>query len=83
MGCILKAICCLKEAEKVKVIKMRYRQSSAYNLIELFHFLILSCMNSLYILHILPDISFANIFFHSAGCLSVSLMVLMCKSFLV
>ena len=57
------------------MMKMRYKQSSAYNLIELLLFLILSCMNSLYILGVLPDISFANIFFHPAGCLSDLLMV--------
>ena len=40
-------------------------------------FLILSYMGSLYILNINPlsDIFFANIFFHSVGCLLILLMV--------
>ena len=48
-------------------------RSSAYFLIGLFVFLILSCMSCLYILEINPlsiD-SFANIFSHSEGCLFV------------
>ena len=56
---------------------------SAHFLIRLF--LILSCMSSLYSLHINPlsDISFASIFY-SVGCLFVLLIVsLLCKSFLV
>ena len=46
-------------------------------LIGLFVLLILSCMNCLYILEVNPLslTSFANIFFHSKGCLSVSFMV--------
>ena len=40
-------------------------------------FLMLSCMSSLFILVINPlsDIFFANIFFHSVGCLFILLMV--------
>ena len=52
-------------------------RSSAHFLIGLFVFLILSCMNSLYILEINPlsvD-SFANIFSHSEGCLFVLFIV--------
>ena len=42
-----------------------------------FVFLILGCMSSLYILDINPllEISFANIFSHSVGCLFVLLVV--------
>ena len=48
-------------------------RSSAHFCIGLFVFLILSCMSCLYILEINPlsDDSFANIFFHSEGCLFV------------
>ena len=48
-------------------------RSSAHFLIGLFVFLILSCMNCLYILDInsLFVISFANIFCHSVGCLYI------------
>ena len=48
-------------------------RSSTHFLIGLFVFLILSCMNCLYILEINPllVISFANIFSHSEGCLFV------------
>ena len=52
-------------------------RSSAYFLIGLFVFLILSCMSCLYILEINPlsvD-SFANIFSHSEGCLFVLFIV--------
>ena len=45
-------------------------RSSTHFLIEVFGFLILSCMSCLYILEIYPlsVVSFANIFFHSEGC---------------
>ena len=51
--------------------------SSAYFLIGLLAFLILSCMNCLYMLDIHPllVISFANIFPHSVGCPFILLMV--------
>ena len=52
-------------------------RSSAHFWIELFVFLILSCMSCLYILEINPlsvDL-FANIFSHSEGCVPVLLMV--------
>ena len=51
-------------------------RSSAHFLIELFDFFILNCTISLYILDInsLSDISYANIFSHSVGCLLVLLM---------
>ena len=50
---------------------------SAHLLTGLFVFLILSCMNCLYILDInlLSVTSFANIFLHSVGCLLILLMV--------
>ena len=52
-------------------------RSSAYFLIRLFVFVILSCMSYLYILEINPlsVASFANIFSHSVGCLFILLMV--------
>ena len=52
-------------------------RSSAYFLIELFVFLILSYMSCLYILEINPLLvaSFGNIFSNSVGCLSVLFMV--------
>ena len=52
-------------------------RSSAHLLIQLFVFLILSCMSCLYFLDINPLMvaSFANIFSHSIGCLFVLLMV--------
>ena len=52
-------------------------RSSTYFLIGLFVFLILGCMNCLYILDINPlsVASFANIFSHSEGCLIVLFMV--------
>ena len=52
-------------------------RSYAHFLIGLFVFLILSCMSCLYILEINPlsVASFANIFFHSVGCLFILLMV--------
>ena len=52
-------------------------RSSSHFLIGLFVFLILSYMSCLYILEINPlsVASFANIFFHSEGCLFVLFMV--------
>ena len=52
-------------------------RSSAHFLIKLFVVLILSCMSSSYIWDInpLPDISFANFFSHSVGCLFIMLIV--------
>ena len=52
-------------------------RSSAHFLIGLFVFLLLSCMNCLYILEINPlsVASFANIFSHSEGCLFILFMV--------
>ena len=52
-------------------------RSSAHFLIELFVFLILSCMSCLYILEINPlsVASFAIIFSHSEGCLFTLLIV--------
>ena len=52
-------------------------RSSAYFLIGLFVFLVLSCMSCLYILEINPlsVVSFAIIFSHSEGCLSTLLIV--------
>ena len=52
-------------------------RSSAHFWVGLFVFLILSCMNCLYILEInlLSVDSFANIFSHSEGCLFVLFMV--------
>ena len=52
-------------------------RSSAHFWIGLLVFLILSCMNCLYILEINPlsVASFANIFSHSEGCLFVLFMV--------
>ena len=51
--------------------------SSAHFLIVVFVFLTLSCMSCLYMLDInlLSVTSFANIFYHSVGCLFVLLMV--------
>ena len=48
---------------------------------ELFVFLILNCMSCLYILEINPLLvaSFANIFFHSVGCLFVLFMMSFAK----
>ena len=56
--------------------KCLFRSSSLF-LIGLFVFLILSYMSCLYILEINPlsVASFANIFFHSEGCLFVLFMV--------
>ena len=48
-------------------------RSSAHFLIQLFVFLILSCMSCLYILEIYP--LFANIFSHSVGCLFILFIV--------
>ena len=52
-------------------------RSSAHFLIGLFVFLMLSCMSCLYILDINPlsVTSFANIFYHSVGCLFILSMV--------
>ena len=52
-------------------------RSSARFLNWLFVFLMLSCMSSSCILDMNPlsDISFANIFFHSVGCLFILLVV--------
>ena len=52
-------------------------RSSAHFWIGLFVFLILSCMSCLYVLEINPlsVATFANIFFHSQGCLFASFMV--------
>ena len=61
--------------------KRRYTSSlfrtSAHFLTEIFVFLMLSCMHSLYILDIspLPDISLANSFSHSVGSLFVLLIL--------
>ena len=51
--------------------------SSAHFLIGLFVFLVLNCMNCLYILEINPlsVVSFAIIFSHSEGCLFTLLIV--------
>ena len=52
-------------------------RSSAHFLIGFFFFLILCCMNCLYILEMNPLLvaSFENIFFQSIGCLLISFMV--------
>ena len=52
-------------------------RSFAHFLTELFGFLLLTCMCSFYILDINPlsDAWYANIFFHSIGCLFTLLMV--------
>ena len=52
-------------------------RSSAHFWIELFVYLILSCMSCLYILKINPSsvASFANIFFHTEGCLFVLFVI--------
>ena len=52
-------------------------RSSSYFLTELFAFLVLSCMNCLYILETnsLSDVSFAVISSYSEGCLFTSLIV--------
>ena len=54
-------------------------------LIELFVFLLLSCMSSLYILdlHPLSDIRFTNIFSHSVNCLFVLPRIYVSKKVLV
>ena len=52
-------------------------RSFSHLLIQLFVFLVLSCMSCLYILEINPlsIVSFANIFSHSEGCLFTLLIV--------
>ena len=52
-------------------------RSFSHFLIQLFVFLVLSCMSCLYILEINPlsIVSFANIFSHSEGCLFTLLIV--------
>ena len=58
-------------------------RSSARFLIELFVFQVLSCMNCLYILEINPlsVVSFAIIFSHSEGWLSILFVVSFAKAF--
>ena len=55
-------------------------RSFSHFLIGLFVFLVLNCMNSLYILQINPlsVVSFAIIFSHSEGCLFTLLIVFLC-----
>ena len=61
----------------MSLLKKCLFRTSAHLLIGLFGFLLLSYINSLYILDNNPllDISFANVFSHSVSCLFVSLMV--------
>ena len=55
-------------------------RSFIHFLIGFFVILILSCMSCVYILEINPlsVVSFANIFFHSEGCLFILFIVFLC-----